>query len=39
MRVGEIQPSGEESNVKEKGVNGVSGITIQDAFHCIVVAH
>lgn len=31
----EIQPSGEESNVKER----VSCITIQDAFHCIAVAH
>lgn len=38
-RLGEIQPSGEESNVKERRVMGVLCITIQDAFHCIAVAH
>lgn len=34
-----MQPTGEESNVKEKRINGVSGVTIQDAFQCIAVAH
>lgn len=29
----------EQSNVKERWVMGVLCITIQDAFHCIAVAH
>lgn len=31
--------SKEGSNVKEQRAMGVSSITIQDAFHCIAVAH